>query len=273
MRFHRLVAASVATLILLSGISAAQCVTGNPGTNCTGPLNVQPPTGNTKQSAITLIDLGLPAPGPLLGQYTVTISNGILQESDNGGSYHPLVGPPGPQGANGTTGATGAKGVAGTTGATGPAGPTGPQGVPGRNGSQGAQGPQGPGGTSAAPPDYSFSGWGSFSANAGWSEIGNALYRNQVDMSNATAVRLVLTLGTYALPNGSFAEAEYTSDGMNWFALSGRVPVTVPFGIYTSGWQGLPTGSNGDFVVRIVTFNSASSTTQCSLYQLHLQFK
>jgi hypothetical protein len=26
-------------------------------------------------------------------------------------------------------------------------------------------------------------------------------------------------------------------------------------------------------VVRIVTFNAASRTTQCSLYQLHLQFK
>jgi Collagen triple helix repeat (20 copies) len=276
-RFYRLITTMIpgllATLSLLTAISAAQCVTGNPGTNCTGPLNVQPPTGNTKQSAITFVDLGLSTPAPMVGQYTLSIANGILQESDNGASYHPLIGPQGPQGAPGATGAAGAKGAAGTTGATGPAGPIGLQGATGRDGPQGAPGPQGPRGTSAAPPDYSFSGWGSFTANAGWSEIGNALYRNQVDMSNATAVRLVLTLGTYALPSGSFAEAEYTSDGMNWLALSGRVPVTVPFGIYSSGWQGLPTGSNGDFVVRIVTFNSATSTIQCSLYQLHLQFK
>ena len=125
----------------------------------------------------------------------------------------------------------------------------------------------------AAPADYDFSGWGSFSANAGWSEIGNALYRNQIDMSNATSVRLVLTLGMYALPAGSFAVAEYTSDGTNWFALSERVPLTTPFGLYSSDWEGMPVGANGDYMVRIVTFNPASSATQVSLYQLHLQFK
>jgi hypothetical protein len=92
-------------------------------------------------------------------------------------------------------------------------------------------------------------------------------------MLSATAVRLVLTLGMYPLPSGSYAQAEYTPDGRSWFALSGTVPVTAPYGIYTSGWQGLPTGANGDYVVRIVTFNTASRTTQCSLYQLHLQFK
>jgi hypothetical protein len=211
-----------------------------------------------------LVDLGLALPNPGAGQYTLSIANGILQESDNGTSYHSLVGPPGPQGAAGPAGAQGAKG------ATGPAGANGAQGA---NGPAGVQGPQGPPGTLPVPADYNFSGWGSFSANAGWSEIGNALYRNQIDMLNANAVRLVLTLGTYALPSGSFAEAEYTPDGTNWFALSGRVPITTPFGIYLSPWQGLPTGANGDYVVRIVTFNSANSTTQCSLYQLHLQFK
>jgi hypothetical protein len=260
----------IGMLSLLSGISGAQCVTGNPGTNCSGPLSVQPQVGNTRQSALTFVDLGMPVPAPLVGHYTLSIANGMLQESDNGNSYHSLVGPPGPQGAAGTAGAQGAKGAPGPTGATGPAGSAGAQGAPG---AAGAQGPQGPPGTLAAPADYSFSGWGSFSANAGWSEIGNTLYRNQIDMLSATAVRLVLTLGTYPLPSGSFAEAEYTPDGTNWFALSGRVPVTTPFGIYTSGWQGLPTGANGDYVVRLVTFNSASSATQCSLYQLHLQFK
>ena len=92
-------------------------------------------------------------------------------------------------------------------------------------------------------------------------------------MLSATSVRLVLTLGMYALPSGSFAEAEYTADGTNWFALSGRVPLAAPFGIYFSEWEGLPTGANGDYVVRLVTFNSAGSTTPVSLYQLHLQFK
>jgi hypothetical protein len=248
-KYYLLTVLLIGVLSLLSGISEAQCVTGNPGTNCTGPLNVQPQAGNTKQSAITLVDLGLPVPTPAVGQYMLSIASGVLQESDNGNSYHSLVGSPG---------------------TPGPAGPAGARGAPGP---AGPEGPQGPPGTLAAPADYNFSGWGSFSANPGWSEIGNALYRNQIDMLSASAVRLVLTLGMYALPSGSFAEAEYTSDGTNWFALTGRVPVTTPSGIYSSGWQGMPTGANGDYVVRIVTFNSASSVTEVSLYQLHLQFR
>ncbi|HMD17670.1 MAG TPA: hypothetical protein VKH18_13485 [Terriglobales bacterium] len=254
----------ISTVALASGISWAQCTTGSPGTNCSGPLSVQPPAGNKRQSAITLVDLGLPVPAAAVGQYTLSIATGILVESDNGNNYHSLVGPPGTQGAQGTSGPSG------PTGARGALGPTGAQGS---QGSQGSQGPQGAPGTVPAPADYNFSGWGSFSADAGWNEIGNALYRNQIDMLSAISVRLVLTLGMYALPSGSFAEAEYTPDGTNWFALSGRVPVTTPFGLYTSGWQGMPTGANGDYVVRIVTFNSASTTTNVSLYQLHLQFK
>jgi len=272
----------IGVLSLLSGISWSQCATGNPGTNCSGPLTVQPPSGNTAQSAITLVDLGLAVPAPAVGQYTLSIASGMLLESDNGNSYHSLVGPlgpQGPQGADGTAGAQGAQGLKGLTGATGPQGPAGAQGAQGLTGAEGpagpagTQGPQGPPGTLAAPSDYNFSGWGSFSAAAGTSEVGNSLYRNQIDMLSATAVRLVLTLGMYPLPSGSYARAEYTPDGTNWFALSGTVPVTAPYGIYTSGWQGLPTGANGDYVVRIVTFNTASRTTQCSLYQLHLQFK
>jgi hypothetical protein len=275
----------IGLLTLLSGISWSQCATGNPGTNCSGPLTVQPQSGNTGQSAITLVDLGLAVPAPAVGQYTLSIASGMLLESDNGNSYHSLVGPLGPQGpqgaagAAGPAGAQGIQGLRGPTGATGPSGPAGAQGAQGFTGaagpagSTGAQGPLGPPGTLAAPSDYNFSGWGSFSAAAGTSEVGNSLYRNQIDMLSATAVRLVLTLGMYPLPSGSYARAEYTPDGTNWFALSGTVPVTAPYGIYTSGWQGLPTGANGDHVVRIVTFNAASRTTQCSLYQLHLQFK
>jgi hypothetical protein len=254
----------VGMLSVASGIAGAQCVTGSPGTNCSGPLSVQPAAGNAKQSAITLVDLGLLLPAPAVGQYMLSIASGILEESDNGNSYHSLVGPPG---------LTGATGAPGQTGATGSQGAAGAQGRTGARGAPGPTGAQGPAGTLAAPADYSFSGWGSFSANAGWSEIGNALYRNQIDMLSATSVRLVLTLGMNALPSGSFAQAEYTIDGTDWVALSGNVPLITPFGIYTSGWQGMPTGANGDYVVRIVTFNSATSTTQVSLYQLHLQFK
>jgi len=159
----------IGVLSLLSGISWAQCATGNSGTNCSGPLTVQPQSGNSAQSAITLVDLGLPVPAPAVGQYTLSIASGMLLESDNGNSYHSLVGPLGPQGATGATGPAGtqgtqgsqgltgaagpagpagAKGAPGPTGASGTAGPTGAQGAPG---SAGAQGPQGPPGTLAAP--------------------------------------------------------------------------------------------------------------------------
>src|ERR1035441_5747868 len=93
----------IGLLTLLSGISWSQCATGNPGTNCSGPLTVQPQSGNTGQSAITLVDLGLAVPAPAVGQYTLSIASGMLLESDNGNSYHSLVGPLGPQGPQGAT--------------------------------------------------------------------------------------------------------------------------------------------------------------------------
>jgi hypothetical protein len=92
-------------------------------------------------------------------------------------------------------------------------------------------------------------------------------------MSNATSVRFVLTMGAAALPSGSYAQAEYTPDGTNWFSLSDQVPVTNPSGVYASNWSGLPTGANGDYVVRIVVFNAGSAAAQFALRQLHLQLK
>jgi len=298
---------SILMLVLVSGISWAQCTTGTPGTNCSGPLNVQPQSGNTGQSAITFVDLGLPVPAPAGGQYTLSIASGILQESDNGNSYHSLAGPFGPQGPQGATGPAGPQGTQGAQGLTGPAGPSGaagatgaaapvgaqglagpagplgavgatgaagPIGTQGTQGSAGSQGPQGPAGTLAAPPDYSFYfGESGFKAVVGTSEIGSGYDRNQIDMLSATSVRFVITIATNVLPSGSYAQAEYTPDGTNWYALSGEVPVTAAKGTYSSGWQGLPTGANGDYVVRIVVFNAGASAAQVGLRQLHLQFK
>jgi len=242
----------IIALGVLTGISFAQCATGNPGTNCSGPLTVQPQSGNTGQSAITLIDLGLPVPAPAAGQYTLSIAGGIVQESDNGGAYHALVGPVGPKGATG---------------------PTGPQGSPGPAGAQGIQGPQGPPGVLAAPLDYSFGLGTGFKASPGSNELGGALDRNQIDTSNAVQVRLVIALGPSVLGNGSYAQAQYTPDGTDWYALSDQVPVTTPNGTYSSPWQGLPTGANGDHLVRIVVFNAGTGAAQVGLRQVHLQFK
>jgi hypothetical protein len=104
-------------------------------------------------------------------------------------------------------------------------------------------------------------------------EVGGSSDRNQIDMTNATSVRLILTLATAVLPSGSYAQAEYTPDGTNWFPLSEQVPVTTHNGIFLSSWQGLPTGANGDYVIRIVVFNAGTVAAQIGLRQLHLQFK
>ena len=281
-------------LILLPAISRAQCSNGNPGTNCGGPLSVQPQPGNNTQSAITLMDLGLPGPAPAAGQYTLSVAGGMLVESDNGNNYHSLMGLQGPQGATGAagpqgaTGATGqpgahgqqgANGAAGPAGAVGPIGPTGAQGQQGASGAigpagpQGSQGPQGPAGTMAAPSDYSFYYGTTYKAPVGTTEVGGSFDRNQIDMSNATSVRFVVTIAGAALPSGSYAQAEYTTDGTNWFALSEQVPVTTPNGIYNSSWAGLPNGANSDHLVRIVVFNAGTVAANVGLRQLHVQFK
>src|SRR5580693_4098684 len=140
----------VVMLSLLPGISWGQCSTGTPGTNCSGPLSVQPQTGNNTQSAITLVDLGLPALAPAAGQYTLSIASGMLVESDNGYSYHSLVGPQGPQGATGPTGPQGTTGATGAVGPAGAVGPIGPAGAAGAIGPQGAVGAIGPKGATGA---------------------------------------------------------------------------------------------------------------------------
>jgi len=270
---------TLAFLTLISARSFAQCSAGSPGTNCIGPVNVQPQAGNVTQSAVTLVDIGLSVPSPVVGQYTLSISSGIIVESDNGKSYHSLVGAMGPQGVTGSAGPAGPQGIQGSTGPAGSVGQTGPTGAQGSTGATGqtgpagVQGPQGPAGTLAAPPDYSFYCGAAFAAAAGISEVGNAVDRNQIDMTNSTSVRFVLTIAANALPSGSYAQAYYTPDGTNWYVLSGEVSLSTPNGIFSSGWQGLPTGANGDYVVRIVVFNAGNSTNQVALRQLHLQFK
>ena len=124
---------------MMSVLSAAQCTSGQSGTNCPGPLTVSPQTGNTQQSAIILVDIGLTAPPPAAKQYILSIVNGSIQESDNTGTYHTLVGPQGPAGATGATGAAGAQGPQGPQGQTGPQGPQGPR--PRRSGAAGTARP------------------------------------------------------------------------------------------------------------------------------------
>jgi hypothetical protein len=107
----------------------------------------------------------------------------------------------------------------------------------------------------------------------GTSEVGVALDRDQINMLSAVSVRFQVSIATNVLASGSYAEAEYTADGTDWYPLSGEVPVTKGNGIYSSGWQGMPTAANGDYMVRIVVFNAGSKSAVLALRQLHLQFQ
>jgi hypothetical protein len=125
----------------------------------------------------------------------------------------------------------------------------------------------------ATPSDYNFYYGTGYKAAVGSAEVGGTSDRNQIDMTNVISVRCIATIGPAALPSGSYAQAEYTPDGTNWFPLSGQVPVTTPNGLYLSSWQGLPTGANSDYVVRIVVLNAGTVAAQLGLKQVHLQFK
>jgi hypothetical protein len=107
----------------------------------------------------------------------------------------------------------------------------------------------------------------------GTSEIGATLDRDQINMLSAVSVRFMVTIATNVLASGSYVEAEYTADGTDWYPLSGEVPVTTGNGTYSSGWQGMPTGANGDYMVRIVVFNAGSKAAIVALRHLHLQFQ
>jgi collagen triple helix repeat protein len=118
---------------ILSTIAAAQCTPAvpGPGTNCAGPVFVQPPPNNTTQTYAILVDMSLPAPAPAATKYILSIVNGTIQESDNGGTYHTLKGDKGDPGLPGLNGRDGVNGTNGTTGATGATGLQGIQGIPG----------------------------------------------------------------------------------------------------------------------------------------------
>lgn len=73
------------TILLLTGLAAAQCSQGSNGTNCIGPLNVA--QNAAAESSIGLTDNSEPLPNPVLGQYWLAISGGTIRESDNNGSY------------------------------------------------------------------------------------------------------------------------------------------------------------------------------------------
>lgn len=110
----------LSTLSTLSTLSLAQCIdNGSQGTNCVGPLAVMPTSGDNVQSSIILVDIGLPNPSPAAKTYLLSIIDGSIQESDNNGQYHTLVGATGQQGIQGIQGIQGNPGQQGPVGSSG----------------------------------------------------------------------------------------------------------------------------------------------------------
>jgi len=87
-------------------------------------------------------------------------------------------------------------------------------------------------------------------------------------MSNASAVRFAISVAGRVLPSGSYAQAEYTSDGQTGMHYREKC-FDNAHGVYSSGWQGLPTGANGDYLVRIVVYNAGTDAAPLGLHQLH----
>lgn len=91
-----------AVILFLGSIAGAQCTSlvPGPGSGCVGPVLITT-ASPTVQSSIILVDISKPVPTPAATQYILSIVNGTIQESDNGGAYHMLVGPKGIDGTNG----------------------------------------------------------------------------------------------------------------------------------------------------------------------------
>ncbi|HVN20761.1 MAG TPA: hypothetical protein VMU05_18380 [Dongiaceae bacterium] len=303
MNRRRLLTAFLFFFSLTSPVGFAQCLGNSSGTNCYGPLNVTNAGSDPTQSAIDLSDLGLPAPQPTAQHFILSLVNGQLQESDNGAPYHTLVGPvgppgvPGPQGLTGPPGPPGPQGVAGPAGSPGKQGPAGPAGAMGPSGAAGATGPpgalgpagpqgpigptgerglpgsQGPPGPLIAPIDYLFRyGTAAYSTGVGLHEYG--WDRTLVDLTDANQSRVVVTIGTMGLSEGSYGQAQFSTDsGTTWANLTSQVPLDQTKGVYASNWSDIPSDAKGDFVVRFVVYNSGLASASIGIQQVHIQLK
>jgi len=76
---------TLAIVIFLSGVAAAQCTQATSGTNCNSPMNV---SGSTAaQSSVGLTDNGAASPVPAPSQYWLSIDHGTIRLSANGQPY------------------------------------------------------------------------------------------------------------------------------------------------------------------------------------------
>lgn len=222
--------------ILLISVACAfgQCTTGKPGTTCQGPLVVKPSPVTATQEALELTDIVKPLPTPFATSYILSIENGQIVESDNGGPYHTLTGTPGPQGPPGST-------------AT-------PVVIPlvTRNSR-----------TPASTTFWSFPG--------AKTELFSDIVRAQVDLTRASQARVYAEIGADHYGSvGSAFYVEFSTNGLTWTQLTNPVDVSAA-GSRVSKWTALPASAHADVVIRAVGVNGTGAPIDIKAVQLQVQ--
>jgi hypothetical protein len=192
------------------------------------------------------------------------------------------TGPTGATGAQGPAGAIGPRGPAGHTGAIGPQGSGGEMGPSGPVGPQGPIGPagaQGPPGVVAAPIDYALvthaglasAGSQSWPMPSTTSELFGDIVRVQVDLTNASQVRVYAQIGNTYGPSGSNIFCEYSLDGGNTWNQLTKASAASATGAQLSVWAPVPSAAQQDVLVRAVS--SDGNYGDVDIEAVHMQVR
>jgi hypothetical protein len=178
--------------------------------------------------------------------------------------------------------------VTGWTGPTGPGGPTGPVGAIGPDGVTGLRGPTGPPGPTgwtgpqgALPPvvpwHYPVRAADSVSFVVSAGAVGapgefpdaSGMGRIMVDLTNATQVRLVVTMGSIGggMPPSARLALEYfpVVGGAVWAQLGvggiGPAVAATAAGVISSGWITISPGAKVESLIRLVGYGGNGFST------------
>jgi len=242
-----------------------------------GPAGMAGPTGAIGPQG-SVGPIGPTGPTGATGAQGPTGAIGARGPTGHTGAIGPQ-GSAGPIGATGATGATGSQGPAGLVGPQGPGGEMGPSGPAGPQGPIGPAGAQGTPGVVAAPIDYALvTHAGLVSAGAqSWpmpsttSELFGDIVRVQVDLTNASQVRVYAQIGNAYGPSGSNIFCQYSLDGGNtWNQLTKASPASST-GAQLSVWASVPSAAQQDVLVRAVS--SDGNYGDVDIEAVHMQVR
>lgn len=206
------------------------------GTTLPGPVVINGPGPAEWTSTIT----GIGCTSPALNTSGICWETG--QWSFNGGPWTNLQGPPGPPG---------------------------PAGTNGQNGATGSQGPPGP--PQVSDVAVALGNTVHWRIPAAITEFNGGMYRDQVDLSNAKNVRLVVTQQIKSSSKAVLMAYFSINQGVSWSPLTPQVSVAST-GTIVSSWAPLPSGANADVLIRVAG-SGGDGTTVSLTASVHLQFK